>query len=46
MLRFKGDEIMLEVEKKGVDILVKSIPWNISLIKLPWMKKPMHVEWV
>lgn len=46
VLRFKGDEVFLEVEKKGVDILVKSIPWNISLIKLPWMKKPMHVEWV
>lgn len=46
ILRFKHEEVFLEVEKKGVDILVKSIPWNISLIKLPWMKKPMHVEWV
>ncbi len=46
ILRFKREEVFLEVEKKGVDILVKSIPWNISLIKLPWMKKPMHVEWV
>jgi hypothetical protein len=46
ILRFKQEEVYLEVEKKGVDILVKSIPWNISLIKLPWMKKPIHVEWV
>jgi hypothetical protein len=46
ILRFKHEEVLLEVEKKGVDILVKSIPWNISLIKLSWMKKPMHVEWV
>ncbi len=46
ILRFKNGEVYLDVEKKGVDILVKSIPWNISLIKLPWMKKTMHVEWV
>lgn len=46
ILRFKHEEVFLEIEKKGVDILVKSIPWNISLIKLPWMKKTMHVEWV
>jgi hypothetical protein len=46
ILRFKQEEVYLEVEKKGVDVLVKSIPWNISLIKLPWMKKTVHVEWV
>lgn len=46
ILKFKKDEFFLEVEKKGVDILVKSIPWNLSPIKLSWMEKPLHVEWV
>lgn len=46
ILRFKTDKVTLEVEKKGVDILLESIPWNISLIKLAWMKVPIYVEWI
>jgi len=46
ILRFGTDKIMLEVDKKGVDVLLKSIPWNISLVKLSWMKKPIYVEWI
>ncbi len=45
VLRFKKDTILLEVSKKGVDVLLDSISWNISLVKLPWMKKPIHVDW-
>jgi len=37
---------VLQVESKGHDVLLSSIPWSYSLIKLPWMKKPIHVEWV
>lgn len=46
ILRFGADKIMLQVDKKGVDVLLKSIPWNISLVKLSWMKKPIYVEWI
>lgn len=46
ILRFGTDKIMLEVDKKGVDVLLNSIPWNISLIKLSWMKNPIYVEWI
>ena len=46
ILRFQKDKVSLVVEKKGVDILLDSIPWNISLIKLFWMKRPIHVEWM
>ncbi|MFA5329574.1 MAG: contractile injection system tape measure protein, partial [Prolixibacteraceae bacterium] len=45
MLRFSADKVTLIVEKKGVDVLLASIPWNISLVKLAWMKKPIYVEW-
>ena len=46
ILRFGKDKVSLVVEKKGVDILLNSIPWNISLIKLSWMKKPIYVDWI
>ena len=35
----------LKVEQRTYDMLLDSLPWNINLIKLPWMPKPLHVEW-
>ena len=35
----------LYIERKGIDIVLNSIPWNYSFIKLPWMKKILFVEW-
>lgn len=46
ILKIKEKHIDLVIEKKGVDVLLSSLSWNISLIKLPWMEKPMHVEWI
>jgi len=46
ILKFKKESITLVIEKKGVDVLLSSLSWNISLIKLPWMKKPIYVEWI
>ncbi|WP_318348810.1 contractile injection system tape measure protein [Aquipluma nitroreducens] len=46
ILRFDADKITLVVEKHGVDVLLESIPWNISLVKLSWMTMPIYVEWV
>jgi len=46
ILRFQEDKITLVVEKKGFDILMESIPWNIALVKLAWMEKPIYVEWI
>jgi len=46
VLKFKAEEISLTVEKKGVDVLMHSIPWNLSVIKLAWMKKPLQVKWI
>ncbi|CAM3458409.1 contractile injection system tape measure protein [Aequorivita lipolytica] len=37
---------LLVVEKRGVDVLMESIPWNLSVIKLPWMVEAMKIEWV
>lgn len=46
ILRFQKDNVLLVVEKKGVDVLMESIPWNISVIKLAWMNKPLNVKWI
>lgn len=35
----------LFVERKAQDILLDSIPWNISLVKLPWQKRHLFVNW-
>lgn len=46
LLSIEEEKVVLKIGKRGVDVLLTSIPWNIALIKLPWMKKPMYVEWV
>ena len=45
-LLIKEENMHLKINKKGVDVLLMSIPWNLSLIKLPWMEKPLHIEWI
>ncbi|WP_257670731.1 contractile injection system tape measure protein [Parapedobacter tibetensis] len=35
----------LEVEAKGVDVLLSHLPWGIGAIKLPWMNDMLVVEW-
>lgn len=46
ILRFETDQTILIVEQKGYDILLQSIPWNISMVKLLWMDRPIYVEWI
>ena len=41
----KDDFWELEVEKKTIDILLKSLPWGFGTVKLPWMAKRMIVNW-
>ena len=35
----------IKIETKGVDILLNRLPYPISIIKLPWIKGLIHVEW-
>ncbi len=35
----------LIVEKHGVDVLLGTIPWSYSILRLPWMDRPITVEW-
>jgi len=45
-LTLKDDgDWQLQVESRTFDILLEHLPWGISLIKLPWMKQMLQVEW-
>lgn len=35
----------LKIEPKPFDLLLGQLPWSISIIKLPWMHKPLFTEW-
>jgi hypothetical protein len=26
-------------------MLIDSLPWSFSIIKLPWMQKPLFTQW-
>ncbi len=36
---------LLQVESRTFDVLLEHLPWGISMIKLPWMKNMLWVEW-
>ncbi len=35
----------MTVEKRPYDLLIDRSPFSFSIIKLPWMNKPLHVQW-
>ncbi len=39
------DSVVLKVEKRAFDILLNDVPWNISVIKTPWMPHILQVDW-
>jgi hypothetical protein len=41
----KNDNLYLQVEIGSIDMLLDYLPWNLSIIKLPWMKEMLRVEW-
>jgi len=46
-LSIKDDgDWLLQVESRAFDVLLEYLPWGISVIRLPWMKKMLWVEWV
>ena len=39
------DKWELRVAKRSFDILLNKSPFSFSMIKYPWMEKPLHVNW-
>ena len=44
-LFIKNDMPYVQVESSAIDILLDYLPWNVSMIKLPWMKEILRVDW-
>ncbi len=41
----KDNAPYLQVEAHAIDLLLDYLPWTLSLVRLPWMKEMLHVEW-
>lgn len=41
----EDDHFKLKVEKQSYDLLLDHLPWSYSIVKLPWMLKPIYVQW-
>jgi hypothetical protein len=39
------DKWELVVEKRAYDLLISKSPFSFSIIKYPWMNKPLYVSW-
>jgi Contractile injection system tape measure protein len=40
------DHWLLQVEQKPYDMLLEHLPWTIGVIKLPFMREMLFVEWI
>ena len=45
MLTELEDKWELTVDKRAYDLLINKSPFAFSIIKYPWMHKPLHVIW-
>ena len=36
---------LLRVERETYDVVLDRFPWNVNIVKLPWMTAMMQVEW-
>lgn len=41
----RDNDWALRVEPGPYDVLLQSLPWSIATIRLPWMEKPLWVQW-
>ncbi len=42
----RGDDNLLQVESLDFDVLLGQLPWGLSMIRLPWMRRSLLVEWM
>ncbi|MDJ0822523.1 MAG: contractile injection system tape measure protein [Paracoccaceae bacterium] len=45
ILTMRENHAELRVERKPYDLLLSTLPWQISVIRLRWMTSPIHVDW-
>lgn len=45
ILRQRDGLWLLQVERQSYDVVLERFPWRFNTIKLPWMQRPLQVEW-
>lgn len=45
MLSVEDDHWLLHVERQTYDVVLERFPWSFNIVKLPWMERPMYVDW-
>lgn len=45
LLKIKEELYELYIERKGLDVLLEGITWNITILNLSWMDKPLQINW-
>ena len=45
LVREDENGFRLQVEPASFDVLLRALPWGISIVRLPWMTKPIFAEW-
>lgn len=45
LLREADDGWRLQPMPEGFDVLLNHLPWGIGVVRLPWMPRPIYVEW-
>lgn len=45
-VEIRDNEYMLYIENKAEDILLSHLPWGYGIIKLPWMRQILKVNWI
>jgi hypothetical protein len=44
-LREEDDGWRLQLESEAFDVLLRHLPWGIGMVKLPWMTRPLYIDW-
>ncbi len=44
-LSFNSEYDQLHLQRVTADILLDQLPWGLSLMKLPWLQKLLHINW-
>lgn len=44
-MQLRDDAWQLKVQPGTFDMLLDRLPWSFSIIKYPWMERPVHVTW-
>ena len=45
IMKLDHEQCHLQIERKGIDVLIDQIPFSLSIIRLAWIKQPIIVTW-